>query len=44
MWSSPLDLAKLFGVVCYSLGIAVIGPTSYVRLLSHSHVEHDEEA
>ncbi|KAK8800339.1 hypothetical protein WA171_004972 [Blastocystis sp. BT1] len=29
MWTTPLDLAKLFGVVCYSLGIAVIGPTSY---------------
>ena len=29
LWSTPLDLAKLFGVICYSLGIAVIGPTSY---------------
>ena len=29
LWNTPLDLAKLFGVICYSLGVAVIGPTSY---------------
>lgn len=29
LWSTPLDLAKLFGVICYSLGIVVIAPTSY---------------
>ena len=36
MWTTPLDLAKLFGVVCYSLGIAVIGPTSYVLVHTHT--------
>ena len=29
LWNTPLDLAKLVGVICYSLGVAVIGPTSY---------------
>jgi len=38
MWTTPLDLAKLFGVVCYSLGIAVIGPTSYVLVHTHTHL------
>ena len=38
MWTTPLDLAKLFGVVCYSLGIAVIGPTSYVYLELNLHL------
>ena len=36
MWDTPLDPAKLFGVVCYSLGIAVIGPTSYVGICLHN--------
>ena len=45
LWNTPLDLAKLFGVICYSLGVAVIGPTSYVPLsLPPSPLEHHEEA
>lgn len=45
LWNTPLDLAKLFGVICYSLGVAVIGPTSYVPLsLAPSPLEHHEEA
>lgn len=45
LWNTPLDLAKLFGVICYSLGVAVIGPTSYVpSSLSPSPLEHHEEA
>ena len=37
LWNTPLDLAKLFGVICYSLGVAVIGPTSYVPLSPSGH-------